>query len=173
MTVRIDIKFSYFSGLWLHLHLHLFVIPLFIFSYFTSFSVSTILNSSVILDGNLTLPQCWPGILHWCITVFFSSTLLLLPPLSSMLSCFTWTKTGNETGSPYNVLGDFLDLCETIIPTLNCYPRSPLTKTLFLVMIEALIVFRNGHKNMVLHAIPYTRARGAVTGCPFTTKGVW
>ena len=90
-----------------------------------------------------------------------------------MLSFFTWTENGNETGSPSDVLGASLAICGTIISSLNCYNRIPLTKALFLVMIEALIFFRNGHENMVFHATPSPRARETVTGFSFTTKGVF
>ena len=33
-----------------------------------------------------------------------------------------------------------------VVSSLKCPPRSPLTKELFLVTIEYLIVFRNGHE---------------------------
>ena len=45
-----------------------------------------------------------------------------------------------------------------------------MTKEFLSVIIEALIVCRNCHENMVLHATPAPRARATVTGFPFTTK---
>ena len=139
---------------------------------FPSPTVSSVLLSSEVFDGDLPAPQCWPGIWCWWITVFFSFPLLFLLTLSFMLSFFTWIKTGNETGSPYDAMFDSLDLCVTIIYSLNCSPRSPLTKVLFSVMIEALIFCSNGQQNMVLHATPYPRERETVTGFPFIKKGV-
>ena len=126
---------------------------------FSSLSVSTALPSSIILDGNLPVPQFWRWIRCWWINVFFSSTLLFLLPISSIFFCFPWIETGNETGSPSDVLGYSLDLCRTIISILNFSPRSPLSKAFFLVTIEALFVCRNGHENMVLHATSSPRAR--------------
>ena len=128
--------------------------------------------SSVIFDGYLPATQCCPGIWRWCINAFFSSTLLFLLLLSFIFSCFTWIENGNETGSPSGVLVASLYLCVTIISRLNLSPRIPLTKSLFLVLIEALIVFRDSPENMVLHANPFPRARETVAGFPFSVKGV-
>ena len=75
---------------------------------FTSPTVSTVLPSSAILDGDLPAPQCWPRIWCWWFTVLFSSTLLFLLLLSFMFSCFTWIENGNETGVPYEFFGCFL-----------------------------------------------------------------
>ena len=86
---------------------------------FSSLSMSTILPPSVILDGDLPAPQLWPGIVHWYITVFFSSTLLFLLTLSFTFSCFLWIETINETIIPSDVLGDSLYLFGTIISRLN------------------------------------------------------
>ena len=47
---------------------------------------------------------------------------------------------------------------------------STLTKVLFLVIIEALIVFRNDYKKMVLHTTTSPKATETVTGCPCTTE---
>ena len=142
----------------------------FLFLLFSSLSVSTIFNYSVVLDGNLPAPQFWPGIWRWCINVLLSSTLIFLLLLSFMFSCFPWISTYNKTGSPSDVLGASLAICGTTISSLNCFTRIPLIKALLLVMIEALIVCRNGHENMVLHATPYPRARETVYGFPFITK---
>ena len=68
-------------------------------------------------------------------------------------------------------MGVSLALCGTIIFSLNVSTRSPLTKELFSVTIEALIVYRNAPKNLVLHATPSTRPRETVTGFTFITKG--
>ena len=87
-----------------------------------------------------------------------------------MLFCVSTITTSNKTGSPSGILGDFLDICGTIISRLNFSPRSPLTKALLLVIIKALIIFRDGHENMVLHATPSSWAKETFTGCPFTTK---
>ena len=86
---------------------------------FSSLSVSNVLPYSIILEVNLPTPQFRPGIKSWWITVFFSSTLLLLLLLYLMFSCFSCIKTGNETGSPSDFLGASLDLCGTIISSLN------------------------------------------------------
>ena len=83
--------------------------------------------------------------------------------------CF---ETDNETGISSNVLGDLLAICGTNISIINYSTRSPLTKALFLVIVEPLIVCRKGHENMVLYATPSPRARETVTGFPFTTKVV-
>ena len=88
-----------------------------------------------------------------------------------MLYCFTWTETGNETGSTSDVLGAYLDICGTIISNLNLSPRSTLTKVLFLVMIEALIVCSNDHENMVLHSTTSPRAKETINSFTFTTQG--
>ena len=48
----------------------------FLLLYFYYIYVSTFITSSVILDGGLPSPQCWPGTVNWCITVLFSSTLI-------------------------------------------------------------------------------------------------
>ena len=138
---------------------------------FSSPNVSTVLPSSAIFDGDLPVPQCWPGIWRWWITVFFSSTLMFLLLLYFILSYFPWIDNGNGTVSPSDVLGDSLALFGNIISSLNCSPRSPLTKELFSFTIEALIFCSNVHENMVLHAIPSPRARETVTGFLFTTMG--
>ena len=49
---------------------------------------------------------------------------------------------------------------------------SPLTKALFSVSIEDLIVCRNAYEKLVFHATPSPRARENVTGCTFTINGV-
>ena len=77
----------------------------FILLSFYSPSVSTVLPSSLILDSDMTAPQCWPVIWCWWIAVFFSSTLIFLLPLSLMLYCFPWIETGNENGITSDVLG--------------------------------------------------------------------
>ena len=59
--------------------------------------------------------------------------------LSPLYFYFYGIVTGNETGSPSGVLVASFDLCGTIIYSLNCSPRSPLTKAFFLVIIEAII----------------------------------
>ena len=41
------------------------------------------------------------------------------------------------------------------------------------VIIEALIVLRGGHEDMVLHATISSREMENVTGFTFTTKGVF
>ena len=139
---------------------------------FFSLSLSTVFPSSAILDGDLPVIQCWPGIWRWWINVLFSSTQILLMPLSFMFSVFHCIDTGTETGSPSDVLGASLDLCGTIISSINCSPRNPLTKTFFLVVIEALIVWINGHESIVLNATSYLILRDNVTIFMFTTEGV-
>ena len=94
---------------------------------------TAVLPSSEILDGDLTAPQCWPWIQHLWITVFFSSTLIFLLTWSLILPSFSWIETGDETGSPSDILGASLAVCGTIISSLNWSPSIPLTKALFLV----------------------------------------
>ena len=65
--------------------------------------------------------------------------------LSFLFSCFPCIETGNETGSPSDVLSASLALCGTIISRLNCYPIIPLTKVLLLIIIEPSIFCSNGH----------------------------
>ena len=60
----------------------------FILLSFYSLYVSTVMPSSVILDGDLPVSQWWSGIWCWRITAFFSSTLIFLLLLSFMFSCF-------------------------------------------------------------------------------------
>ena len=91
-------------------------------------------------------------------------------PLPSVLFCISKIVIDNETVITSNILGSYLALCGTIIYILNWSSRSTLTKELFLVIIESLILCRNGHENMVLHETPYPKKRETVTGCPFTTK---
>ena len=138
---------------------------------FSSPYVSTVLPSSEILDGDLPPPHFWPGILRWCITVLFSSTVLFLMYISFMISCFPYIYTNNETVAPSDVLGDSLSLWGTTISSLNCFPNSPLTKALLSFMIEALIFCRNSHENMVLHAPPSSRAMENFTIFLFNTNG--
>ena len=109
----------------------------FIFLSFYSTSVSIILTISAILDSFWTAPQCLPGIFPWWIIVFFSSTMLSMLTLSSMLFFVYGIETGNETGSAYDVLVYSLALCETIIYRLKCSHGIPLTNAFFLVIIEA------------------------------------
>ena len=87
-----------------------------------------------------------------------------------MILCFPWIKTGNETGITSDVLGAYLAICTAIVSSLNYYTRSLLNNSLFLVIIETLIVCRDGHEYMVLHATPSARVRETVTGFMFTTK---
>ena len=97
--------------------------------------------------------------------------MIFLLLLYFVLYFFPWIENGNETGIPSDVLVYSLSLCGTIISSLKCSPRSPITKALFSVTIEALIVYINGHKTMMLYATPSPREREIVTGFPFTTKG--
>ena len=128
------------------------------------------MTSSRILDGGWPAPQCWTGIWRWWITVLFSSIVLSILSLFSVLFCVCGIATGNETDSPYDVLVSSLAPCVTIVSDLNLSPMIPLTKALLLVITEALNVFSNGHEKMLLHATPYPRSRETVTGFPFTTK---
>ena len=66
--------------------------------------------------------------------------------LFSVLFCVSGIMNGNETGILSDVLGASLDLCVTIVYRLNFYLGSPLIKFFFLVIIEVLIVFINGHE---------------------------
>ena len=47
-----------------------------------------------------------------------------------------------------------------------------MTKALFLVIMKILIIFIDGHKNMVFSSTPYPRSNYTVTGCGFTIKVV-
>ena len=134
-------------------------------------SAPTVISYSIILDGGLPAPQFWTVIFCWWITIFFISTVIYMLPLTSVLFCVSRVVTGNDTGSPSDVLGDYLALYVTIVSILNCSPRSTLTKAFYLVIIEDLIFCKNCHKNMVLQVTPFPRAKETVTGCPFTSKG--
>ena len=114
------------------------------------------LSAGLLFDVGELPPSSVPPCFPWC----------LWPPCYFF---FSWIATGNENGSPYYGF-DSLDLCETIISRFNCYPRSPLAKSLFSVNIESLVICMNYHKKNVLHANPSPRARNTVTGCAFTTK---
>ena len=131
---------------------------------FSYLFVSTVLPPSTIFYSKLHAPQCWPGIWRLWITLLFSSTVLSLLTLSFMLSSISCIVTGNETGSPYDTLGDSLDFCGTVIYSLNCSPRIPLIMELLSVIIESLIVCRNSNEKLVLNSTPYPRARETVTG---------
>ena len=111
--------------------------------------MSTILYSSLILGGGLPRTQCCHGICCWRITVSFSSTIMYVPSFFCVYGISSGIVTFNEIGNPYDVLVPPLDLCGTIIYSFNCSTSIPITKTFFSVNIEALIIFRNGHKNMV------------------------
>ena len=74
-----------------------------------------------------------------------------------MLFFVSGIATGSETVSTSDALGASLALCGTIISSLDCFPKCPLIKALLLVIIKALIVYRNVHEEMVLHAYPYPR----------------
>ena len=74
-----------------------------------------------------------------------------------MLFCVSGIATGIETISTSDALGAYLDLCGTIISSLDCFPKCPLIKALLLVIIKDLIVCRNVHEKMMLHAYPYPR----------------
>ena len=79
-------------------------------------------------------------------------------------------RTVNETGIPYNFLHASLDIFGAIILILNCYTRIPIAKVLLLVVLEDLIIFRNGHKNMLLHATPSLSENYTVISCEFIMK---
>ena len=137
---------------------------------FYSPTFSTILPSFANLDGDLPEPQCCPGIWHLLITIFFSTTMISLMPLSSVLFCVSVIVTVSETVSPSDALGGSLDIFGTIISILNFSHKIPLTKVLLLVIIEALIFAGTAIKKMVLRSSPSPRARDNVTGFPFTTE---
>ena len=145
-----------------------YVLSFILLSYYSP-SLSTVLSYSKILDSGLPAPQCWSGIWIWWITIF-SFTVIFLLHISLILSFVYWIATGNESGSPSGVLGDPLALCGTIISSLNWSPMIPQTKSLLSVIIEDLIVCRNVHGKMMLHATPSPRARETITSFPFTAK---
>ena len=90
--------------------------------------MSTVMTSSVILYGGLPVPRYWPGIRHWWITVFFGLIMLSMLPLTSVLFLVYGITIDNETVSSSDVFIASLDLCETIISSLNCSPKIPLNK---------------------------------------------
>ena len=107
----------------------------FILLYFSSHSVSRVIPSSVISGDGFTAPQCWPGVCCWWITLFFSSTVTSMLPLSSVLFCISGIVTGNETVSTSDVLFASLAIFGTIISIYKCSPMIPMAKSLFLVII--------------------------------------
>ena len=171
-TIRMHIKLPSFLDLWFHLHLS--GIPL---SLFSSSRFPPQLCPPYRLPPNFLTVTC----LHLSSGMGYDVGGLpysSVPPCYSYCFCpscslvfFVLRMEMKLEVPPSDVLGNSLTLCETIISILNCYPGSPLTKTLLLEMIEALIVCRNGHENMVLHDTPSPKARETVTGFPLTTKG--
>ena len=144
MTVRMHIKLPSFSGLWIHLHLS--GIPLCLFYSYN-------------FPPHLCPPSCLP-LQFWMVIWPYLSAILGsdvgVLPSSSVPTCYPWCiwplflnvsgiETGSKTGGPSNVVGYSWPLCETIIFSLNCYPRIPLTKALLSAIIEASIVFSNGN----------------------------
>ena len=95
----------------------------FILLSFYSYSVSTVRLFSKILNSVLPAPWCWTGIWSWWITILFSSYVLSMIPIASILFAVSGIETGNDTGSLSDVLGDSLTLCGNIMSCLNCSPR--------------------------------------------------
>ena len=77
----------------------------------------------------------------------------------------------NETGIPSDTFGASLYIHGTIILSLKCYHRIPLSNAFFLIIILALIVFIIFHDNITLYYTTSTRKGDDVTGCEFTTMG--
>ena len=129
---------------------------------FLFLSEPIILPSLLILDGSLTLSQLWSVFCHCLITFTFSSTMILVLPLSSVLFgvsvVSSWMIAGNKTDIPSDVFGYYLTFLDHF-PTLNCYPRIPSTEMLLSKNIKACIDFRKSHGNMVFCATPYARVR--------------
>ena len=93
--------------------------------------------------------------------------MLSMLPLSSMI----FGITGIDNSITSDILDPPLALCGTTISILNRSTKIKMTKVLFLVTIQALIVCRNSHENLELHDTNSTRSRDTVTGCDFTKKG--
>ena len=74
--------------------------------------VSTVMTYSIILDGGLPAPKRRPGVWRWWITDLFSSTVLSMLYLYSVLCCFSGIVTGDESGSPSDALVSSLALWE-------------------------------------------------------------
>ena len=166
MTVWMHINISYFPGLWLHLHLSGIPLCLFLSSSFLPHLFPLSCLSPKFLT--VTCPYLSSSLVSDVGWLPSSS----VPPLYSYCICPSWIEAVNENGRPSGVFGSSLVLCGTITPRFKFYPRSPLPKTLLLVIIEALIVCSKGHENMVLYVTPYPRVRDNVAGFSFTTKGV-
>ena len=88
------------------------------FLYLSYQYISFILSSYGILDVGLPETQCWYGIWHWWITVYFSTTMLSILHMSSMLFGASGIDSDNETGT-YDVLGESLDICGITIYSLD------------------------------------------------------
>ena len=80
--------------------------------------------------------------------------------VSSILFCVSVIVTSSETGSPSDDLGYPLSLFGTIISILNCYPKSPLNKSLLLVIIEVLIFCNKGHEKCGVSCHPFSKYKG-------------
>ena len=85
--------------------------------------MSTVVPSTIILDGGFPAPHPRPGIWCWWIDILLSYTVLSMLPLYSVLFYVHGIVTFIETGSPSDSLGDSLDHCGIIISILDCSPR--------------------------------------------------
>ena len=105
---------------------------------FSYWSVSTFYPSSAIFYSDLPEHQLWPDIWSLRITILFSSNVILILNLSSLLFCVSGIMTVSETVSPYDAFGYSLTLSGTIISILNCYSNIPHTTEWLLLIIEIL-----------------------------------
>ena len=155
MTIHMHIKIPYFwacgltSSHWEHFRVFsspLLLLPFYVHRHFFLRNFGQWIACTSVLAWDLTLVDY----------LFLSSTLLSKLPLSSVLFYVSGIVTINETVIPYDFLVASLYFCGNIISSLNFSPRCPLTETLFSVIIEAFIVCKNGHENMVLHSVSST-----------------
>ena len=111
-------KLPYFLGLWLHLHLS--GISLYLFS--SSILLPNCVRRLAFLR-NFGRSPSRTSLLAWYLTLVDYRLLQFHTaiPTASVLHVifFPLIDTGNETGSPSDVLDDSLDLCGTIISSLN------------------------------------------------------
>ena len=100
--------------------------------------------------------------------------MLLVLPMTSILfgisGIYLGVVTVNETGITFDVLVYYLYIYGIIISIFNCYPSIPMNKALLSVGTGALIVFMNGHENILFCVTPYLREMYTVTVCTFTAK---
>ena len=133
------------------------------YSYISLLYASTILPSSLVSGGGMSAPQFWSEIFSWWITVSFSSNTINIIILPYVFFYYLWPFFGgrNYKLNRYYLcfIGDSLYICSTTIYRLGFYTSSKQTKLFFLLIIGALIFFRNVHESKLLHATPSPRKK--------------